>query len=113
MSILGFILQQQPTQQQPGDQLRGFLYILVPFALIYYFILHVPMQRQKKQQTQMLANLQSGSEVLTTGGLVGTIVSISGDLLILRVKPDNVKLQVSRSAVSSLVKPDGGGEEKK
>ena len=73
----------------------------------------MPMQRQKKQQAQMLANLQSGSEVLTSGGIVGTIVSISGDMLIVRVKPDNVKLQVARSAVSSLVKSDAAGEEKK
>ena len=54
----------------------------------------------------MLASLQSGNEVLTTGGIVGTIVSITGDMLILRVKPDNVKLQIARSAVSSLVKPE-------
>ncbi len=66
----------------------------------------MPMQRQKKQQAQMLANLEAGSEVLTTGGIVGTIVNISGDLLIVRVKPDNVKLQIARSAVSGLV----GGE---
>ena len=66
----------------------------------------MPMQRQKKQQAQMLANLQAGSEVLTTGGIVGTIVSIAGDMLVVRVKPDNIKLQIARSAVSSLVKPE-------
>ena len=48
----------------------------------------------------MLSTLQSGSEVLTTGGIVGTIVNITGDMLILRVKPDNIKLQVARSAVA-------------
>ena len=52
----------------------------------------------------MLKDLQNGSVVLTTGGIVGTIVSINNDdTLILRVKPDNMKLQVARSAVSSLV----------
>ena len=107
MSIFGFIL-----QQPASNPLMSFLPLIFIVA-IFYFLVFMPMQRQKKQQAQMLANLQSGSEVFTTGGLVGTIVSISGDLLILRVKPDNVKLQVSRSAVSSLVKPDGGGEEKK
>ena len=56
-----------------------------------------------QQQAQMLANLQAGAEVLTTGGIVGTIISISGDTLILRVKPDNIKLQVARSAISSLI----------
>ena len=47
------------------------------------------------------------------GGIVGTIVSITGDTLILRVKPDNVKLQVARSAVSGLVNPEKSTEEKK
>ena len=61
----------------------------------------------------MRFELQTGSEVLTTGGILGTIVSISDSTLVLRVKPDNVKLQVSRSAVASLVGPDKPGEEKK
>jgi preprotein translocase subunit YajC len=44
---------------------------------------------------------------VTSGGIVGTIVSIDGDdSLILRVKPDNVKIQVTRSAVSSVVSGD-------
>jgi preprotein translocase subunit YajC len=51
--------------------------------------------------------------VLTTGGIVGTIVSITGDLLILRVKPDNIKLQLSRASVASLVKQETAIEEKK
>jgi preprotein translocase subunit YajC len=67
----------------------------------------MPMQRQKKQQAQMLKDLQNGNVVLTTGGIVGTIVSINNDdTLILRVKPDNLKLQVARSAVSGLVKEE-------
>ena len=51
----------------------------------------------------MLTELQNGNTVLTTGGIVGTIVAIDEDTLVLRVKPDNVKLQVARSAVSNLV----------
>ena len=81
--------------------------------MLFRSLVFMPMQRQKKQQAAMLAGLQSGNEVVTTGGIVGTIVSISGDLLIVRVKPDNVKLQVSRSAVSSIVKTEAAGEEKK
>ena len=81
----------------------GFVPILLIFA-IFYFLLFLPMQRQKKQQAKMLSELQNGQIVLTSGGIVGTIVTISDDdTLVLRVKPDNVKLQVARSAVSSLV----------
>jgi len=62
------------------------------------------MQRQKKKTAQMLTGLQNGNIVITSGGIVGSIVSIGDDdTLILRVKPDNVKLQVARSAVASLV----------
>jgi preprotein translocase subunit YajC len=46
--------------------------------------------------------------VQTSGGIVGTIVAIeSDDTLVLRVKPDNIKIQVVRSAISSLVTSEG------
>ena len=81
----------------------SFLPILLIFG-IFYFLLFLPMQRQKKQQKTMLSSLQNGNVVLTSGGIVGTIISIGeDDTLVLRVKPDNVKLQVARSAVSNLV----------
>jgi preprotein translocase subunit YajC len=87
--------------------LVGFLPILLIFA-IFYFLLFLPMQRQKKQQQKMLRELQNGNVVLTSGGIVGTIISIGeDDLLVLRVKPDNIKLQVARSAISSLVPAAG------
>ncbi len=60
------------------------------------------MQRQRKNTQKMLSTLQTGSVVVTSGGIVGTIIAIEQDLLTLRVKPDNIKLQVTRSAVSSL-----------
>ncbi|MFN7994798.1 MAG: preprotein translocase subunit YajC [Bryobacteraceae bacterium] len=87
--------------------LGGILPIILIFG-IFYFLLFLPMQRQKKQQQKMLTSLQNGNVVLTSGGIVGTIVSIGeDDTLVLRIKPDNVKLQVARSAISSLVQGDG------
>jgi preprotein translocase subunit YajC len=85
---------------------------LVFIVAIFYFLVFMPMQRQKKQQAAMLSNLQAGSEILTTGGIVGTIISISGDMLVVRVKPDNIKLQIARSAVSSLIQPEKADEKK-
>jgi preprotein translocase subunit YajC len=86
-----------------GSSLLSFLPILLIFG-IFYFLLFLPMQRQKKNQQKMLSSLQNGQTVLTSGGIVGTIISIGDDdTLVLRVKPDNIKLQVARSAVSNLV----------
>jgi len=103
MQYLGFfLLQQQAAPSAQTNPLMSFL-PLVFIVAIFYFLVFMPMQKQKKQQAQMLSSLQTGTDVLTTGGIVGTIVSLTDTTLILRVKPDNIKLQVMRSAVSSLV----------
>jgi preprotein translocase subunit YajC len=95
---MAFLLLQQAPAPSP---LLQFLPIILIFA-IFYFLLFLPMQRQKKQQQKMLAELQPGDEVLTNGGIVGTIISIgSDDTLVLRIKLDNVKLTFARGAVAS------------
>ena len=87
-------------QAAQPNSLLGFLPILLIFG-IFYFLLFLPMQRQKKQTAKMLAELQNGDSVVTTGGVVGTIVAIDDETLVLRVKPDNLKLQFARTAVTS------------
>jgi preprotein translocase subunit YajC len=108
MPHLAFLLQSQPA----ANPLVSFLPLIFIVA-IFYFLVFMPMQKQKKQQAAMLASLQSGNEVVTTGGIVGTIVSVGADTLIVRVKPDNIKLQIARSAVSGLVNAEKALEEKK
>ena len=93
-------------QSASPNSLLGFLPILLIFG-IFYFLLFLPMQRQRKQTQKMLAGLQNGNTVATSGGIIGTIVAIEDDTLVLRVKPDNVKIQVARSSVSSMISGDG------
>jgi preprotein translocase subunit YajC len=50
---------------------------------------------------------------VTSGGIVGTIVTLDDDTLVLRVKPDNIKIQMARSSVSSLVSSPSTSEVKK
>jgi preprotein translocase subunit YajC len=108
MQPLAFLFLQTQTPSNPLMQFLPLVFIVA----IFYFLVFMPMQRQKKQQAQMLSNLQAGSEILTTGGIVGTIISITGDMLVVRVKPDNIKLQIARSAVSSLIQPEKADEKK-
>lgn len=79
-------------------------YLLI--AVVFYFLLFMPMQRQKKRQAQMLAELKAGDVVITSGGITGTVTTVDATTLILRVKPDNLKLQFARSAVTTLVTPE-------
>jgi preprotein translocase subunit YajC len=93
-------------QSASPNSLLGFLPILLIFG-IFYFLLFLPMQRQRKQTQKMLAGLANGNTVATSGGIIGTIVAIEDDTLVLRVKPDNVKIQVTRSSVSSMISGEG------
>jgi len=102
------LLQAQPA----ANPIMSFLPLIFIVA-IFYFLVFMPMQKQKKAQAEMLSTLEAGKEVLTTGGIVGTIVSISGDLMVLRVKPDNIKLQVTRGSVATVVAQDTKSDEKK
>jgi preprotein translocase subunit YajC len=111
LEMFALLIQSQAPAASPQSPLMSVLPLIFIVA-IFYFLVFMPMQRQKKSQAQMLQSLESGNEVLTTGGIVGTIVSITGDTLVLRVKPDNIKLQVARSAISSLVKPEKTEEKK-
>jgi preprotein translocase subunit YajC len=52
----------------------------------------------------MIAGLKAGATVQTTGGIIGTIVSVAeDDTLVLRVKPDGIKLQIARNAVAGVL----------
>jgi preprotein translocase subunit YajC len=103
--VLNLFLLQAGAGAQ-GNPLLQLLPLLLLFA-VFYLLIFMPMQRQKKNQKQMLAGLQNGNIVLTSGGIVGTIVAIEpDDTLVIRVKPDNIKIQVARTAVSSVVAGD-------
>ncbi|MGD0617847.1 MAG: preprotein translocase subunit YajC [Bryobacteraceae bacterium] len=105
MMMLTLILLQTPAASNP---IIGFLPLILIIG-IFYLLVFMPMQRQKKQTQAMLKNLQNGQTVVTSGGIVGTIVTIGDDTLIIRVKPDNIKLQVNRGSVTGLVAEDKKG----
>ena len=56
----------------------GFLPIVAMFGIMYFLVL-LPAQRQRKQLKEMLANLKNGDEVVTNGGIIGTIVSMNSE----------------------------------
>lgn len=90
--------------QSSPNQYLSFLPMILIFG-IFYFLLFLPMQRQKKAQREMLAALKSGTTVQTSGGIIGTIVSINSedDTLVLRIRPDNIRIQIARNAVAGVI----------
>ena|SRR5579875_1108996 len=99
------LLQAATTASPAGSFMTGILPIVLMIA-IFYFLVFMPMRRQQGKTKEMLKTLQNGQTVLTSGGIIGTIIAVNDDTLILRIKPDNLKIQVARSAVTSVVGTD-------
>ncbi len=96
---------------QSTNPLANPLTPIILMVVIFYLVLFLPMRRRQRKADEMLKNLKNGDRVVTTGGVIGTIVALGDDnTLTLRVKPDNLKLQFSRAAVTGLVESE---EEKK
>jgi preprotein translocase subunit YajC len=77
---------------------------------IFYFLLILPQQRKQKRWQAMINDLKTGDKVMTQGGIRGIIIAVKDDAVHLRVPPDNLRLEVGKSAVISVAREE---EEKK
>ncbi|MUT67288.1 preprotein translocase subunit YajC [Paenibacillus sp. NEAU-GSW1] len=76
-----------------------------PFILmfaVFYFLLIRPQQKKQKARTALLNQLKKGDKISTIGGLHGTIVELTDDIVVLRVN-DTTKLTFERSAINSVI----------
>ena len=92
------VLFQQQTQAPGG--IISFLPLILILG-IFYLIVFLPARRRQKKLQTMIDNLKAGDKVITSGGIYGTIVGFKDDLIQLRVA-ENVKIELSRSAVTAL-----------
>lgn len=83
----------------------GVLTGLIPYILLIggmWFLLIVPQRKKQKQHAQMLQALTSGDNVLTNGGIYGTITNIKEDRFVLKIG-DNTRVEVNKSFIQSKV----------
>ena len=76
---------------------------LVFLFIIFYFLLIRPQQKKQKEHAQMLTKLDKNDEVITSGGVHATVVSVGEKTLILRIA-DNVKIEIEKSSIQTVKK---------
>jgi preprotein translocase subunit YajC len=86
----------------------GPIVMMVAVFAIFYFLMIMPQQRKQKKWAEMLTQIKPGDRVVTSGGLAGIVMSAKDDTLILRIAPDNIKLEVARSSVVTLTTNEEG-----
>ncbi|MFQ5847999.1 MAG: preprotein translocase subunit YajC [Candidatus Methylomirabilales bacterium] len=90
-------------QSPGGGGGAGSFSMLIPLLLmfaIFYFILIRPQQKKQRQHQEMLTALKTGDQIVTTGGIYGTVVSLDESKVKLKIA-ENVKIDVSRASVAS------------
>ena len=68
---------------------------------IFYFLVIAPANKQRKKTEAMLSALKKGDQVVTSGGIYGTIQSVDVETVILKIA-DNVKIKISRASIAGL-----------
>jgi preprotein translocase subunit YajC len=85
--------------------------MLLPLLLIpvLYLVMIRPQQKRQKEWQAMLGGIKAGDRVTTAGGIRGIILSIKDDVIVIRVAPDNIKLEVAKSAIASVTQEGPSG----
>ncbi|MGH9432143.1 MAG: preprotein translocase subunit YajC [Terriglobia bacterium] len=84
-----------------SGQITGFLLLFGPIILIWWFLVLRPQSKNRQKTQAMLAQLKTGDKVVTSGGMLGTIVSFRDGVVQLQVA-NQVKVEVLRSSISGL-----------
>lgn len=84
--------------------MTGALFIIVAFAAMWAVII-LPQQRRARRHDVLVASLAVGDEVVTAGGIVGTVTELDDDELVLETVP-GTRLRLVRAAVSERRGPD-------
>ncbi len=79
--------------------LLGMMWPLLLFIVIFYFLLIRPQKKRQKQHQDMLNSIKRGDQVVTAGGIYGTVRDVKDDSFILEVS-DGVKIRVLKNAIS-------------
>ena len=80
----------------------GFIFVIIATFAIFYFILIRPQQKKQKDAQKMVEAIKKGDRVVTSGGIFGTVAGLKDNIIILKVA-DDVKIEVLKTAVASVV----------
>jgi preprotein translocase subunit YajC len=110
MESISFVLWALAPAPAAGSGGLGMLLPILLFIPLLYFMMIRPQQKRQKQWQEMLGSIKSGDRVTTSGGIRGIILSIKDDAIIIRVAPDNLKLEVAKTAIASVTTQDNASD---
>ncbi len=106
--ILGAVANLGMNAQQPQAGGQGSLMMFLPLILlfvIFYFLLIAPQRKKQKQLMQKIEALRAGDRIITTAGILGTVMGVQKDLIELKIS-SNTNIKITKSAVAIIRGPN-------
>jgi preprotein translocase subunit YajC len=88
-----------------GQGIAQFIPLILIFIIFYFFLIR-PQQKRVKEHKSMVESLKRGDEVITSGGIIGTVDRVMEDDRIEVLIDENTKVQIIRSTITSLLKKE-------
>ena len=93
------------TQANPKAQMMQMVLMLVMFGVVFYLIAIRPQQKRAKEQANMLKSVKAGDKILTSGGIVGVVVSVKEKTL--SIRSADSKMEITKSAIAEITERSG------
>ena len=77
------------------------MFMLVAMLAIMYFLMIRPENKRKKEAEQMRSAVKTGDEIVTIGGIIGTVVSVKDEKFVMETGADQVRIELAKWAISS------------
>jgi preprotein translocase subunit YajC len=92
---------------EAGSPLMSFVVPMIFMVVIFYFLLIRPQQKKAKEHKALLDNLKEGDQIITSGGMIGTIVNIDDQLVNLEIA-DRVRIKIGRPYIAGFAPKKSG-----
>ena len=100
--LLGMFSPPSGTEQDPRAAMLQMVVTFGILGVMFYFLLIRPQQKQRKEQENLLKNVKTGDKVLLNSGIFGIVTNVKDKTLMVKIA-DNVKVEVVKTAVGSVV----------
>ena len=97
------------TQPNPQGEMIKLVLMLVMFGVVFYLIAIRPQQKRAKDQANMLKSVKAGDKILTSGGIVGVVVSVKEKTL--SIRSADSKMEITKSAIAEITERSGESSE--
>ncbi|MBP0979872.1 MAG: preprotein translocase subunit YajC [Oscillospiraceae bacterium] len=84
---------------RPAGSFQAQILMIVAMLAVMYLLVIRPQKKKEKENEKLRSNIEIGDEIITIGGIIGTVVSIKDDFIVLETSGDRNKIRITRWSI--------------